>query len=151
MQPLPLYFTYVKHMGRKGYPVRDGIFFLPITPRRVVSFSSSARRDRGLLRLSECRAVLARAMPSVSNLVDRQLSPCDGGVIVHTLIIRLYVLKNILSSSNPLGLQPLPLYFTCVKHRGRKGHHPRGYHRIRLACKIYVLMYLCLKQIFCPK
>ena len=37
-------------------------------------------RYRGLLRLSECRAVLAWAMPSVSNLVDRQLSPCDGGV-----------------------------------------------------------------------
>ena len=110
-------------MGRKGYHVRDGLFFLPITPRRVVSFSSSARRDRGLLRLSECRAVLAWAMPSVSNLVDRQLSPCDGGVIVHTLIIRHYVLKNILSSTNPLGLQPLPLYFTYVKHMGRKGYH----------------------------
>ena len=93
--------------------------------RRVVSFSSSARRDRGLLRLSECRAVLAWAMPSVSNLVDRQLSPCDGGVIVHTLIIRLYVLKNILSSSNPLGFQPLPLYFPCGKHMGRKGHPVR--------------------------
>ena len=92
---------------------------------QVVYFSSSARRDRGLLRLSECRAVLARAMPSVSNLVDRQMSPCDGGVIVHTLIIRLYVLKNILSSSNPLGLQPLPLYFTYVKHMGRKGHPVR--------------------------
>ena len=80
------------------------------------------------------------------------------------------------TSSNPLGLQPLPLYFPCGKHMGRKGHHPRGYHReaktrakharrarnciasaypkkgnllrhksIRLACKIYVLMYLCLK------
>ena len=31
-----------------------------------------------------------------------------------------YILKNILSSSNPLGLQPLPLYFPCGKHRGRK-------------------------------
>ena len=41
---------------------------------RVVYSCSSARRDRGLLRLSECRAVLARAMPSVSNLVDRQMS-----------------------------------------------------------------------------
>ena len=69
--------------------------------------------------------MLAWAMPSVSNLVDRQLSPCDGGVLVHTLIICLYVLKNILSSSNPLGFQPLPLYFTFVKHMGRKGYPVR--------------------------
>ena len=87
---------------------------------QVVYFSSSARRDRGLLRLSECRAMLAWAMPSVSNLVDRQLSPCDGGVLVHTLIICLYVLKNILSSSNPLGFQPLPLYFLAENTWGEK-------------------------------
>ena len=33
----------------------------------------------------------------------------------------LYV-PYVLLSSNPLGLQPLPLYFTCVKHMGRKGY-----------------------------
>ena len=96
LQPLPLYFPCGKHMGRKCYPLRVLLlrqknirtYFL-----QVVYFSSSARRDRGLLRLSESRAVLARAMPSVSNLVDRQLSPCDGGVLVHNLIMCLYVLK----------------------------------------------------------
>ena len=73
LQPLPLYFTYVKHMGRKGYPVRDGIFFLPITPRRVVSFSS--RLPRGVWSL----------FPPL--LVEiGEVSPCDGGVIVQYLL-----------------------------------------------------------------
>ena len=33
------------------------------------------------------------------------------------------------TSSNPLGLQPLPLYFPRGKHMGRKGHHAYGFHR----------------------
>ena len=36
-------------------------------------------RYRGLLRLSESIAVLARAMPSVSNLVDRQMGAAGRG------------------------------------------------------------------------
>ena len=35
---------------------------------------------------------------------------------------RLFYGTSVLLSSNPLGLQPLPLYFTYVKHMGRKGY-----------------------------
>ena len=51
----------------------------------------------------------------------------SGEVFLH--LLSLCLKKNILSSSNPLGLQPLPLYFLCVKHRGRKGYHARGFYR----------------------
>ena len=44
----------------------------------------------------------------------------SGEVFLH--LLSLCLKKNILSSSNPLGLQPLPLYFPCGKHMGRKDY-----------------------------
>ena len=86
----------------------------------MVYFSSSARRDRGLLRLSECRAMLARAMPSVSNLVDRQMShKRRRGYCTYTHYTSL-CLKKYSIFFQPPRLSATPPIFSMRKTHGEK-------------------------------
>ena len=75
-----------------------------------------------------------------------EVLPCNGGV----RIIRKQTI-------NPLGLQPLPLYFLYRKHRGRKGFHAtRASHaccmsfclkKNKIPAELMSLLSFCLKKI----
>ena len=59
------------------------------------------------------QSALAQAQPNVSNLVVDNVHAVTKGLDVVTFSSSVFSPEN----------------FPCGKHRGRKGHHPRCYHR----------------------